>query len=193
MAYEKLLLALKDRNWGSGPRHCREKPSAAALLRLPIGVRLSRLLGFCLQGRSSGRHARAISHKLSTRNCAKTDQRSADDDHDKCERVRIPETPPHAAFAQPALVCLFIVAIGPMELITRSQRPPKFSRQGPPLDRNGLVKTFDDEFTNFSWFAEGVPNAAGEQRHMANQFRICGRAADRKQNARKQWRKADLR
>jgi beta-glucanase (GH16 family) len=30
---------------------------------------------------------------------------------------------------------------------------------GAPLDRKGLVKTFDDEFTKFSWYAEGTPNA----------------------------------
>jgi beta-glucanase (GH16 family) len=29
---------------------------------------------------------------------------------------------------------------------------------GAPLDQKGLVKTFDDEFTKFSWYAEGAPN-----------------------------------
>jgi glycosyltransferase involved in cell wall biosynthesis len=50
LAYEKLLRALKDRNWGTALAIAVKKPSAAALLRLPIGVRLSRLPGFASKG-----------------------------------------------------------------------------------------------------------------------------------------------
>jgi hypothetical protein len=45
LAYEKLLRALKDRNWGTAFAIAVKKPTAAALLRLPIGVRFSRILG----------------------------------------------------------------------------------------------------------------------------------------------------
>ena len=50
LAYEKLLRALKDRNWGAALATALRKPSAAALLRLPIGVRLSRLRGLASKG-----------------------------------------------------------------------------------------------------------------------------------------------
>ncbi|MBV8765453.1 MAG: glycoside hydrolase family 16 protein [Hyphomicrobiales bacterium] len=36
-------------------------------------------------------------------------------------------------------------------------RSAELEASGPPLDRKGLIKTFDDEFTSFSWLAEGAP------------------------------------
>jgi succinoglycan biosynthesis protein ExoO len=45
LAYERLLRALKDRNWMSAFDIAMRSPSAASLLRLPIGVRLARLFG----------------------------------------------------------------------------------------------------------------------------------------------------
>jgi hypothetical protein len=40
LAFEKLLNALKARNWSTAIRIALTKPRAAALLRLPLGVRL---------------------------------------------------------------------------------------------------------------------------------------------------------
>ncbi|MBV9406336.1 MAG: glycoside hydrolase family 16 protein [Acidobacteriaceae bacterium] len=45
---------------------------------------------------------------------------------------------------------------------------------GRPLDRNGLVKTFDDEFTKFSWFAEGVPIAQASKGTWRTNFGYAG-------------------
>ena len=63
LAYERLLRALKDRDWRKALGIALKKPSAAALLRLPIGVRLSRLLG--LAGRTCA--GAVVPIKLSTR------------------------------------------------------------------------------------------------------------------------------
>jgi succinoglycan biosynthesis protein ExoO len=49
LAYEELLNALKTRNWSTSARIMMTRPQAAALLRLPVGVRLRRLLPWRLQ------------------------------------------------------------------------------------------------------------------------------------------------
>jgi succinoglycan biosynthesis protein ExoO len=49
-AYEQLLQALKARNWSKALGIAATKPSAAALLRLPIGVRMARIFRLASKG-----------------------------------------------------------------------------------------------------------------------------------------------
>jgi beta-glucanase (GH16 family) len=93
----------------------------------------------------------------------------------KMRKISDPRSAARAAFAAgaPALACLFVVAILSMglSLIARAAEP---HASGPPLDRNGLVKTFDDEFTKFSWVAEGVPNAQASRGTWRTNFGYAG-------------------
>ena len=74
LAYEKLLRALKDRNWGTALDIAVNKPSAAALLRLPIGVRLSRLLGLASKGAVTTATPERFSHQAFDMELRETDQ-----------------------------------------------------------------------------------------------------------------------
>jgi glycosyltransferase involved in cell wall biosynthesis len=74
LAYEKLLRALKGRNWGTALDIAAKKPSAAALLRLPIGVRLSRLLGLAPKGAVTTAIPERFSHQALDIELRETDQ-----------------------------------------------------------------------------------------------------------------------
>jgi glycosyltransferase involved in cell wall biosynthesis len=74
LAYEQLLRALKARNWGTALGIAVNKPSAAALLRLPIGVRLSRLLGLAPKGAVMTATPERFSHQAFDMELRETDQ-----------------------------------------------------------------------------------------------------------------------
>ena len=93
----------------------------------------------------------------------------------KMRKISDPRSAARAAFAAgaPALACLFVVAILSMGL-SLIAKAAELHASGPPLDRNGLVKTFDDEFTKFSWFAEGVLNAQASRGTWRTNFGYAG-------------------
>jgi succinoglycan biosynthesis protein ExoO len=74
LAYETLLRALKGRNWGMALKIAVNKPSAAALLRLPIGVRFSRLLGLAPKAAVTTATPERFSHQAFDMELRKTDQ-----------------------------------------------------------------------------------------------------------------------
>jgi glycosyltransferase involved in cell wall biosynthesis len=73
LAYEKLLRALKGRKWGTALAIAVKKPSAAALLRLPIGVRLSRILGPASKGAIKTATPERFSHQAFDMELRETD------------------------------------------------------------------------------------------------------------------------
>ncbi len=73
------------------------------------------------------------------------------------EAKRKPITPPNRLFgaATSFLAALFLVTVGTLISSERAQSQGDAS-EGTPLDRRGLVMTFNDEFKTFSWYAEGL-------------------------------------
>ena len=175
LAYEKLLRALKDRNWGTALDIAVGKPSAVALFETPDRCASFAPPGSCLQECAQDGHARAIFPSSFRHGIARNRSRSADDAMRKMRKISDPRNAARAAFAAgvPALACLFVVAILSMGL-SLIAKAAELHASGPPLDRNGLVKTFDDEFTKFSWFAEGVPNTQASRGTWRTNFGYAG-------------------